>query len=583
MKRLCAFLLLVFVAKVQAANYYVTQSGAGAGNGTSLGNAWSVASYNASSAPTAGDTVYFSGTITSTVTPGSSGTGTGANRLTLDFSSATLSTALPRIAIAGRDYLLIDGGGSWTAGSYTAAGIISASASGTLISSASASNDVTISGFQFDGGANGVAFFLDAHNMSNWTLTQCNVDNVSHLAWSDGTACHDGTISYNYARTSENTTTQSDVIVFGDAYNMTFIGNKLINRSPGNQNLPAENARHNDVFQSYRSGAGSAANPYGWLIAYNWIESNAPAGDGSNSWCILEAMLDNGATPALKMYGNVFVGASGTLANNGIYFGDHSACTLYFYNNTVILSSGAPGNALRFLTPGTLYARNNVCYDTASSWDGSSWTMTAGATWDFNFFYNWQTPSATLAGANGSRTTDPLFNNAAGGDYSLSALSTLLGAGDDSIGAEFSNGIAVDAAWPNPSIVARGVSWDVGAFQVDAEVTAPDAPTSPTATATSAYSITVGWTDNDDDPDETSFRIERSLTTSTGFAEIGTAAANATSYVDSNLTPGTTYYYRVRARNAGGDSAYTAEANATTNAIAAVSTSSNPGPVMFRR
>lgn len=75
--------------------HYVTQSGAGSHNGSSLANAWSVAEFNdtspskwSSAANTEdnligpGDTVYFSGTITSKVFP--VGAGTAANPITLD-------------------------------------------------------------------------------------------------------------------------------------------------------------------------------------------------------------------------------------------------------------------------------------------------------------------------------------------------------------------------------------------------------------------------------------------------------------------------------------------------------------------
>jgi hypothetical protein len=73
--------------------------------------------------------------------------------------------------------------------------------------------------------------------------------------------------------------------------------------------------------------------------------------------------------------------------------------------------------------------------------------------------------------------------------------------------------------------------------------------------------VTLSWADNADN--ETGFRIERS-TDGVNFAVIGTAAANATSFVDLGAAASTAYVYRVRAYNAAGNSAYADPAGATT-------------------
>lgn len=84
-------LFLLFASTGWATNYYVTQSGAGSQNGTSLANAWSVSAFNNSSNWSTtenaskidpGDTVYFSGTFTDEVKP--AGSGTSGNYITLD-------------------------------------------------------------------------------------------------------------------------------------------------------------------------------------------------------------------------------------------------------------------------------------------------------------------------------------------------------------------------------------------------------------------------------------------------------------------------------------------------------------------
>lgn len=94
--------------------------------------------------------------------------------------------------------------------------------------------------------------------------------------------------------------------------------------------------------------------------------------------------------------------------------------------------------------------------------------------------------------------------------------------------------------------------------------TAPSAPTGLTATPSSSSQINLAWTDTANN--ESGFRIERKIGAGGTYAEITTVASNVTGYSDTGLNPSTTYYYRVRAYNATGNSAYSNEANATTSA-----------------
>ena len=91
--------------------------------------------------------------------------------------------------------------------------------------------------------------------------------------------------------------------------------------------------------------------------------------------------------------------------------------------------------------------------------------------------------------------------------------------------------------------------------------TRPAAPSNLTASAASASQINLAWRDNANN--ETGFKIERK-TGSGGWNQIATVGANATAYQNTGLSASTTYYYRVRANNAAGDSSYSNEAGATT-------------------
>jgi len=94
----------------------------------------------------------------------------------------------------------------------------------------------------------------------------------------------------------------------------------------------------------------------------------------------------------------------------------------------------------------------------------------------------------------------------------------------------------------------------------------PATPSGLTATAQSATSVLLNWTDNSNN--ETGFTIQRSTSTTfpanpTSF----TVAANVTTFTDTTAVQLTTYYYRVRAFNAAGPSAWSNVANATTPSL----------------
>ena len=83
---------------------------------------------------------------------------------------------------------------------------------------------------------------------------------------------------------------------------------------------------------------------------------------------------------------------------------------------------------------------------------------------------------------------------------------------------------------------------------------APAAPTALTVVAASGTALTLNWTDNASN--ESGFKVYRSTDAKT-YAVVANAAANATTFTDTQLLPDTHYYYKVSATNALGDSATT--------------------------
>jgi subtilase family serine protease len=118
---------------------------------------------------------------------------------------------------------------------------------------------------------------------------------------------------------------------------------------------------------------------------------------------------------------------------------------------------------------------------------------------------------------------------------------------------------------------------------------APEAPTNLAATAVSNRRIALSWSDQSTNED--GFVVERCAGTaaacdaSAAFTRVGQTAAASATYTDTHLQASTTYSYRVRAFNGGGESAFTNTAQATTLAApivsvaATVPTANEAGPV----
>jgi hypothetical protein len=129
-----------------------------------------------------------------------------------------------------------------------------------------------------------------------------------------------------------------------------------------------------------------------------------------------------------------------------------------------------------------------------------------------------------------------------------------------------SSGSAMEVYWSNNAGLARErIPKNFFAFENGPAATPPAAPTTLSATAIAYNKIRLNWTDNSNN--ETGFEVVRSATSGGTYASVGTAQAGATSFVDSGLTASKAYFYKVRAINTAGESAFTPVASATTPAM----------------
>jgi len=93
-------------------------------------------------------------------------------------------------------------------------------------------------------------------------------------------------------------------------------------------------------------------------------------------------------------------------------------------------------------------------------------------------------------------------------------------------------------------------SWYPFAITCDKQNVPPDHPTQLSASLSDS-TVTMFWTDNSND--ETDFKILRRDTLTGNYTEVGTTTADVETY-DDTLTTAGTYWYRVKATNANGDS-----------------------------
>ena len=228
-----------------------------------------------------------------------------------------------------------------------------------------------------------------------------------------------------------------------------------------------------------------------------------------------------------------------------------------YFNNTVYFH--AQGDVLKAWSVNTTRSLNNVL---------SAAPIGTGA---FNYGYPGATPSVSSDGAANGIVWDVQYD----GTHAVLRAYNALPSGNSLVELYDSNqnvprdqlggGVKFITPMIADGHVYVGTSGLLAVFGLIAPPTTPPAaPSGLAATALGPSQIKLTWIDNSNN--ESGFKIERS-TDNTNFSQIAVANAIANNYVDTTTNSSTTYYYRIRATNIIGDSAYTTpSASATTPA-----------------
>jgi hypothetical protein len=302
----------------------------------------------------------------------------------------------------------------------------------------------------------------------------------------------------------------------------------------------------------------------------NAVRYNVSENDGRRNVCGIQfwSAGSNGGIQSTHVYGNTVYNAyapAAWYASGGI-----SGCSmrnniLMTANGKALVSGSPPTSALVF--QGNLY------------WASGSTVSIAG----YSSLDAWRTATGQeKVGGNASgMLLNPLLTNPGAGVTigDTSKLDTLAGYKLQGGSPCIETGLNLQSLFSiNPGTrdyygnsLPQGAALDIGAHECPPSL--PAAPSALTAVAASSSQVNLSWTDNTSN--ETGFKLERKTGSGGTYSQIATVGTNVTTYSNTGLAASTTYYYRVRATNAAGDSAYSNEASATTPAVA------QPGTLQF--
>jgi len=238
----------------------------------------------------------------------------------------------------------------------------------------------------------------------------------------------------------------------------------------------------------------------------------------------------------------------GSAGMNATAFTDQGllAGTTYFYR---VLATNAGGDSAASNT-----ASGTTLPNPPAAPSGLTVTVPAAPAGSSELVLNWNDNSNNETGFKVERSTD---------NFGVPANTTLVTTTAAGATSYTNTGLASDTIYYY-RVRATNAAGDSGNSNVANARTLPSIPVPPsglTVSPLSSTSLRIDWTDASSN--ENTFKLERSLDGTT-FTQIATPAANSTSHTDTGLAPDTTYYYRIRATNTGGDSAYSNIGNGKT-------------------
>jgi hypothetical protein len=431
-----------------AENYFVTQTGAGLHNGTSIENAFSASEFNnnanwgiGTGKISGGDTVYLNGSITSSLTL--QGSGSSGNVITIDGSNATMSA---QINAQYRSYYKLQ---YLTWSNYGSENFLSLGASsyGTI-------DHITFLNVPRTG-----------INIGRQGSTQTH-----HLTFSN----------LNLVTTSDYLGNVERDIIVGCANDVTLEKSYIEMKWQGCGACEA----HNDFWQTWGTQFDSSCqNPTNMVARYNKFVSNINATTTVHSYFMWASLTGNN-----YVYGNIFHHKGSIGDSNSLVFQNCvGTSNVYVYNNTIV-DNGSQPEYYDIFSPNnssgtTIHFRNNIIYNPSASPSTQIIAITSGSLdHQYNMYYGGGGSSylgktcASYMSTGEICNSDPLFTDYKNNEFSLQTGSEGNGSGIN-LDSDFLQQIKPGSTWPNPTLI-TSATMNIGAYGNDTlSIKKPGAPT----------------------------------------------------------------------------------------------------------